>query len=155
MKTGSASEKHIRTVFDISLHPNHEKDQFTPTVDEMTADAFTLLNAGTNTTTHTMVVSTWALLNKPPMMQRLKAELKAAMPGRNDTVDWKALEGLPYLVSKWFGNRLLSPSNPRLTERSAESSRRDSAFPTAFLEAFPALCPSQAPSYADLRYQPE
>ena len=87
-------------MFDISLHPNREKEQFTPTVDEMTADAFTLLNAGTNTTTHAMVIVTWALLNEPPMMQRLKAELKVAMPDRNDTVDWIGLEGLPYLVSK-------------------------------------------------------
>ena len=105
LQTHPASEDHIRTVFDISLRPNREKEQFTPTVEEMAADAFTLLNAGTDTTSHTMVVVTWALLNQPHMMQRLKAELKVAMPGRNDTVDWAGLEGLPYLVSKWFGNR--------------------------------------------------
>ena len=142
-------------MFDISLRPNREKEQFTPTVDEMAADAFTLLNAGTNTMSHTMVLIAWALVEKPQMMQRLKAELKVAMPDRNDTVDWDRLEGLPYLVSKWFGNRSLSPSNSRLTKRSAQLSRRDSASPTAFLDTSPALCPIQAPFYADMRYQPE
>ena len=150
----SASEDHIRTVFDISLRPNREKEQFTPTVDEMTADAFALFNAGTTTTSYAMVVTTWALLNKPQMMQRLKAELKVAMPGRNDIVDWAGLERLPYLVSKWFANKLLSPLNSRLTKRSAQLSRRDSASPSAFRDASSALRPIQAPSYADTRYQP-
>ena len=66
----------------------------------MKADAFALLTAGTSTTSHAMVVITWALLNNLQMMQRLNAELRAAMPGRNDTVDWVGLEKLPFLVSK-------------------------------------------------------
>ena len=44
--------------------------------------------------------------------------------------------------------------NSRLTKRSAQSSRRDSASPPAFLDAFPALCPIQAPFFADTTYQP-
>lgn len=78
----------------------------------MTADAYGYLNAGTDTTAHTMVVITWALLNNPHMTQRLKAELKVAMPGHDDTVDWAGLEKLPYLVGKNSGKTLLYRSSP-------------------------------------------
>ena len=94
-------------MFDITLHPNREKGQFTPTVEEMVGDAFALLSAGTDTTSYTELVITWALLNNPQMMQRLKAELRVAMPGRDDTVDWAGSEQLPYLVRKGSWNRLL------------------------------------------------
>lgn len=93
----SSSKGEIRTVFDINLNPNLEKGQFTPTVDEMAADAFALLNAGTGTLTSTAVVITWSLLNNPHMMRRLKTELRVVMPGREDSVDSAALEKLPYL----------------------------------------------------------
>lgn len=73
----------------------------------MTADALGMLIAGTLTTSHTLVVTTWALLNNLQMMQKLKAELRAAMPGRDATVDWAELENLPYLVSKGSRNRTL------------------------------------------------
>ena len=85
-------------MFDINFHPNLEKGQFTPTTDEMAADAFVYLLAGTETTAATMTVITWALLNNQQMMQRLKAELRMAMPGRDETVEWAVLERLSYLV---------------------------------------------------------
>ncbi|KAL9076278.1 MAG: hypothetical protein Q9161_000994 [Pseudevernia consocians] len=96
----SPSEGEIRTVFDINLNPNLEKGQFTPTVDEMAADAFALLTAGTDTSAYAMMTVIWHLLNNPQMMQRLKAELRRVMPGREDTVDWAVLEKLPYLVNE-------------------------------------------------------
>lgn len=79
----------------------------------MGADAFALLVAGTDTVAVTTVMITWALLNNPQMMQRLKAELREVMPGREDTVDWAGLEKLPYLVSKRFGGRFLCHPNQR------------------------------------------
>ena len=87
-------------MFDINLHPSLEKGQLTPTVNEMAADAFVLLSAGTSTVSLTMVVITWALLNNPQMTQRLKAELNTVIAGRDDTTDWAGLEQLLYLVSK-------------------------------------------------------
>lgn len=93
-------------MFDINLHPSLEKRQLTPTVNEMAADAFVLLSAGTSTVSLTMVVITWALLNNPQMTQRLKAELKTVMAGRDDTTDWAGLEQLLYLVSKGVANLL-------------------------------------------------
>ncbi len=146
----SSSKEEIRTVFDINLNPNLEKGQFTPTVDEMAADAFALLIAGTDTTALTMTTIIWRLLNKPQVMQRLKAELRTVMPGRGHTVDWAGLEKLPYLVSKPLGDK-----KSRLTRWSAPSSKRVSASPTGPQDAFLASYLPQAPSSADKRYQPE
>ena len=87
-------------MFDVNLNPNLQKGQFKPTNNEMAADACTLLLAGTDTIGNTMVVITWALLSNLQMMQRLKTELREAMPGRGDAVDWLRLEELPYLVSQ-------------------------------------------------------
>ena len=87
-------------MFDINLNPNLEKGQFKPTNNEMAADACTLLLAGTDTVSNTMAILTWALLNNLQTMQRLKTELREAMPGRGDAVDWLRLEELPYLVNQ-------------------------------------------------------
>lgn len=94
-------------MFDINFHPNLEKGQFTPTTDEMTADALVYLIAGTETTNAALTVITWALLNDPQTMQRLKAELRTVMPGRDDAVDWAGLEKLSYLVGTRSRDRLL------------------------------------------------
>ena len=121
----------MHTVFDINFHPNLEKGQFTPTLDEMSADAYLYFNAGTDTTAYTMVLITWALLNNPHMMQKLKAELKVVMPGRDDTVDWAGLEKLPYLVGKRFGTEITMSIKSRLTKKRPRSSKKVSASPTA------------------------
>ena len=94
-------------MFDINFHPNLEKGQFTPTTDDMTADAAVYLIAGTETLASAMTVITWALLNDPQMMQRLKAELRTVMPERTDAVGWAELEKLSYLVGTRFRDRLL------------------------------------------------
>ena len=101
-KRSPSEEESIRTVFDINFHPNLEKGQFTPTVDEMGADALGYMMAGTDTVAGVMVVLTWALLKDPQRMQKLKAELATVMPGREDMVDAARLENLPYLVSTGF-----------------------------------------------------
>lgn len=98
-------------MFDINLNPNLEKGQFTPTVDEMAADAFALLIAGTDTTASSMVTIIWRLLRDPQIIERLKAELRRVMPGREDTVDGAELEKLPYLVRKPFGDSFLCHSD--------------------------------------------
>ena len=98
-------------MFDITLQPNLEKGQFTPTVDEMAADALAYLIAGTDTSATTMEVILWALLNNPQLMQKLKAELREVMPGPTDAVDWAELEKLPYLVSERFRDQVVGHSN--------------------------------------------
>ena len=120
-KRSPSEEEHIRTVYDINFHPNLEKGQFTPTVDEMAGDAFNYLIAGTDTTSHTMTVITWALLKDPQIMHKLKAELKTVMPGREDRVDWARLENLSYLVSRgfWPIDHFVSTQNPKADQKVA------------------------------------
>lgn len=138
-------------MFDINLHPNLEKGQFTPSIDEMAADAFVLLNAGMDTLAYTMVVITWALLHNPPMMQKLKAELRSVMPSREDTVDWAVLEKLSYMVSMQPRSNFCCKAD----ECSVPSSKRVSASPTAPQDALPASYLPQAPFSADRTYQLE
>jgi len=57
-----------------------------------------MFGAGTDTTANTLVVGTWNILSEPRILQRLKDELRQAMPDKNDTPDWATLENLPYLV---------------------------------------------------------
>ena len=55
--------------------------------------------AGTDTTSHTLVTAIWHLLDgSPHMVQRLKDELKEAIPDKEKIPDWATLEKLPYLV---------------------------------------------------------
>ena len=79
------------------LRPNLEKGQYTPTLQELTGDALLLLMAGTDSTAHTLVTATYAMLTNPDMLQALKSELKEAIPKRDSSVEWAALEKLPYL----------------------------------------------------------
>lgn len=57
-----------------------------------------MFGAGTDTTANTLVVATWHILDEPRILQRLKNELRQAMPDIDDTLDWASLENLPYLV---------------------------------------------------------
>ena len=80
------------------LKPNLEKGQFTPTVDELTGDALLLLMAGTDSTAHTLVTATYNVLTNPRILESLKTELRAAIPKKDNIMNWEALENLPYLV---------------------------------------------------------
>ena len=79
------------------LNPNLEKGQYTPRLRELTGDALLLLMAGTDSTAHTLVTATYAMLTRPEMLQALVTELKEAIPKRDSLAEWSALEKLPYL----------------------------------------------------------
>lgn len=87
----------LPTVFDTMLNPNLEKGQYTPTLQELTGDALLLLMAGTDSTAHTLVTATYAMLTHPEMSQNLKTELKEAIPEKDSLVEWAPLEKMPYL----------------------------------------------------------
>ena len=96
----SPSESYPLSVFDATLHPNVEKGQFTPSIQHLAADAFTFILAGTDTTSHTLIVAIFELLaGEQHMMKRLKQELWDGIPDAHVTVEWTVLEKLPYLVS--------------------------------------------------------
>ena len=82
------------------LNPNTEKGQYTPSDQDLTAEAILMLSAGMDTTSHTLVLGTWYVLSDTRIHQMLYDELSKAMPDKNTTCDMALLEGLPYLVSK-------------------------------------------------------
>ncbi|KAL9066115.1 MAG: hypothetical protein Q9161_007773 [Pseudevernia consocians] len=83
-------------VFDTMLNLNLEKGQFTPSLNELSADAVFLLIAGTDTTAHNLIVATYSPLTNPSILASLKAELREAMPDKDSLLDWAALDELPY-----------------------------------------------------------
>ncbi len=85
------------TVFDTMLNPDTSKGQYTPSERGLTDDAFLMFVAGTDTTANTLCYGTWHVLRDPKIQARLKEELKKAMPDRNATPSWAALESIPYL----------------------------------------------------------
>ena len=87
------------SVFDAALNPNIEKGQFAPQIPHLAADAFTFILAGTDTTSHTLMTAIFELLDgEPHMLKALMQELREAMPTIQTSLDWTALEKLPYLV---------------------------------------------------------
>lgn len=95
------SEKdHTASVFDAAFEPNIKKGQSAPRSEELAADAFVFVLAGTDTTSHTLCTGLFELLDnsKPHMMERLKQELHEAIPNVRQTVKLSSLEQLPYLV---------------------------------------------------------
>ena len=54
--------------------------------------------AGTDTTANTLVFATWYLLKNPEIERKLVAELRHAMPDKNEMANWETLETLPFLV---------------------------------------------------------
>ncbi|KIX99180.1 uncharacterized protein Z520_04756 [Fonsecaea multimorphosa CBS 102226] len=86
------------TVFDAWAKPS-EKRSWTPTLKQLTADAFTFHGAGTDTTAHTLTTATWGLINNKECLEKLRVELKAAIPTPNSEqlVSSSVLENLPYL----------------------------------------------------------
>ncbi|KAL8651919.1 MAG: hypothetical protein Q9210_002988 [Variospora velana] len=88
------------SVFDTAFEPNIKKGQPSPRSEELAADAFVFVLAGTDTTSHTLCTGLFELLDnsKPHMMKRLKQELHEAIPNVHQMVKWSSLEQLPYLV---------------------------------------------------------
>ena len=88
------------SIFDTTLSPNLEKDQYTPPINCLAADAFAFFMAATDTSGNVMVTALYNLLAGPPqMLAQLKDELREAISERDSIVTWAKLEELPYLVN--------------------------------------------------------
>ena len=96
---GSASS--FPTVFDAWAKPE-KKREFTPTLRQLTADAFSFFGAGTDSTANILTVATWGLINDKEARAKLQTELRSAItdPNSEKLVSWMVLENLPYLVSR-------------------------------------------------------
>ncbi|KAI9873944.1 MAG: hypothetical protein M1830_010370 [Pleopsidium flavum] len=96
-ESSRSSHGSFPTIFDTTLSPDPAKGQYTPSVHELTADAFLMFAAGTDTTANTLSQGTWHVLRNPGILKRLKDELRQAMPKKDVMFDWATLENLPYL----------------------------------------------------------
>lgn len=92
-------EAPIPTVFDTILNPDPSKRQFTPPERALAGDAFLFFGAGTDTTANILAWGTYEILRKPQIADKLRAELRQAIPNKDDIASWATLEPLPYLVS--------------------------------------------------------
>jgi len=62
------------------LNPDSEKGQYTPSDHDLTADAFLMFGAGTDTTANTLIQGTWYVLSNAK---------------KDVMLDWATLEKLP------------------------------------------------------------
>jgi hypothetical protein len=69
------------------------------TREDMFQEALALLIAGSDTVGNTTSVGVFHVLHNKPVLERLKAELRAAWPDPETPFDYTRLEKLPYLVS--------------------------------------------------------
>ena len=142
------------TVFDATLSPNLEKGQYTPPIKSLAADAFTFVMAGTETSSNVLITTIFKVLDgEPRMLERLKGELREAIPDTNTIVAWAVLENLPYLVM----SHIVVNLDDRIINRiiySVPSSRKAFVSATVFLVASLALFPRMAPSFAARIFQP-
>jgi cytochrome P450 len=95
MEKGEAIER--SSIFEALLTP--AEDYIVPTPDQIKDEAYSILAAAADTTGNAMTVAAYQVVVNPEIYKRLTAELKEAFPDANQTLDYMALEKLPYLVS--------------------------------------------------------
>ena len=69
------------------------------TVSHLRDEAWTVIGAGTSTSSWVLSVATYHLIANPRILKKLKAELKSAIPDPDASVPIEVLENLPYLVA--------------------------------------------------------
>lgn len=87
-----------------SIHPtvfhellNSDAPDSEKTLRRLLEEAQTVVGAGTITTAHILSTISYHVLANPPVLEKLKAELCAAMPTPNTKLSLQQLERLPYL----------------------------------------------------------
>lgn len=59
-----------------------------------------VIGAGADTTANALTITHFHILDNPEVEKKLRSELSAALPDKNEPVQLKAVEQLPYLVSR-------------------------------------------------------
>jgi cytochrome P450 len=93
-KNGGPAGKTIFHELKDSNLPSAEK-----TAGRLSAEASTLLGAGTETTARTLAVTSFYLLENKGVLKRLQDELRNVMPARDTAVSLNTLEQLPYMTA--------------------------------------------------------
>ena len=65
--------------------------------EELTAEALTVLIAGTDTTSSTFAALMYHVVRTPGVLQKLQAELDSALPADNEVPSYDQVKNLPYL----------------------------------------------------------
>jgi cytochrome P450 len=94
MESGKKADK--PSIFPALLAP--ENGIPPPSVDDIKDEAYSVLAAAADTTGNAMTVAAYHVTNNPEIYKKLYAELEAAFPDANATLDFATLEKLPYLV---------------------------------------------------------
>lgn len=58
-----------------------------------------MIGAGADTTANALTITHFHILDNPDVHKKLRAELEEALPNRDEAVDLRVVEQLPYLVS--------------------------------------------------------
>lgn len=106
-----------RTVFGSLLQsdlPPREK-----ALQRMTEEGFSLFAAGTETVSWALTVTTYHVLTKPAMLEKLTAEVSQVVDGSGQLPAWVALEKLPYLGAVIYEGLRLSYGLATRTSRVA------------------------------------
>ncbi|KAF4550001.1 Cytochrome P450-like protein 64 [Elsinoe fawcettii] len=91
----SGEKERSASIFGAALNP--KPGQFVASLPELSADAVLFFLAGTDTSSNTLTAGTWGLLQNPDTMEKLQAELVAAIPDVDSLINSAELEKLPYL----------------------------------------------------------
>ncbi len=86
---------HVTIFHEILNDPNLPESE--KTEDRMTAEAGSLVGAGTLTSAHMLTLTSFFVLSNPEILEKLLAELKTVMLTPMSTPDQQVLEALPYL----------------------------------------------------------
>ncbi|KAL8662026.1 MAG: hypothetical protein Q9202_005080 [Teloschistes flavicans] len=88
------------SIFEAAL--DSDLPPFDKSVSRLVDDAQTLVGAGSITTSFSLALGTYYILADPSVLEKLMAELEAAMPSTQDLLPLGELEKLPYLTAVYF-----------------------------------------------------
>jgi cytochrome P450 len=98
---GKVASESLPTLFHTLLHadvPPEEKGE-----ERLTHEIYTVVGAGTETTSTTLALVTYHLLANPAILAKLRTELREASTRKTDSIPLRQLEQLPYLVGQNAG----------------------------------------------------
>ena len=96
-KSSLGSDSHPTIIH--ALRDNRDLPASEKTISRVSADAQSLVLAGTLTTAHMLSITTYHILANPPILDRMRAELETAIPNAAIVPSLQALEQLPYLTA--------------------------------------------------------
>jgi Cytochrome P450 len=95
----SVTEKPTRlTIFNQLLDPEVAEGHVVPSVDDLKDEALSIVTAAADTTGNAMTIAAYNVISNKTIYRRLETELREAFPDSSATLEFLALEKLPYLV---------------------------------------------------------